>query len=320
MFERTLGLIHVTLPLPGRPASVNAYLAPLGEGGWMLVDGGIDSEPAWEALDAAVEETVGWSAVDLHVVTHMHVDHIGLARRVRERKGVPLAMGELDAARAAHAASDPGEEARYRAFLLEAHGAPAGAVAAAARPGNAGGGFVPADRTLPSSPDPVPLAGNWSSVWTPGHTAGHIALFRPRDRVLIAGDAVLPRVSPTIGVNRQRDDPVGDQIDTLARIEALAPEVILGGHGAALRGAARVRELRAELYAEAERVVRLLPAAGEAPASAWKIAEERYRGRELPPAARMQAFRETLAHLERASRAGGVVRLEEEGSVLYRRG
>ena len=40
------------------------------------------------------------------------------------------------------------------------------------------------DGTLPGLPE-------WTCVPTPGHTPGHISLFRERDRVLIAGDAVL---------------------------------------------------------------------------------------------------------------------------------
>jgi glyoxylase-like metal-dependent hydrolase (beta-lactamase superfamily II) len=35
----------------------------------------------------------------------------------------------------------------------------------------------------------VPTLGGWRSVHTPGHTAGHVALFRELDRTLIAGDA-----------------------------------------------------------------------------------------------------------------------------------
>ena len=40
--------------MPGRPPQVNAYLAECGDGGWMLVDGGLNTDEAWAALDAGV--------------------------------------------------------------------------------------------------------------------------------------------------------------------------------------------------------------------------------------------------------------------------
>ena len=36
----------------------------------------------------------------------------------------------------------------------------------------------------------VPSAPSWRSIFTPGHSPGHVSLFRGRDRVLMAGDAV----------------------------------------------------------------------------------------------------------------------------------
>ena len=99
---------RVTGPLPWRPRLVHAYLVRLGSDGWMLVDGGADTDAAWETLDAGVREVAGgWKAIALHVVTHMHVDHIGLAARVRDASGARLAMHRLDAERVAGAAADP---------------------------------------------------------------------------------------------------------------------------------------------------------------------------------------------------------------------
>jgi glyoxylase-like metal-dependent hydrolase (beta-lactamase superfamily II) len=312
------GIRRLTTPLPQRPGSVNAYLAPLDAGGWLLVDGGIDSEAAWAALSTAVTATASWGELKLHVVTHMHLDHIGLASRVRDASSVPLAMGELDAVRAAHAATDPEEEREYRSTLLRSNGAPPDVVAAVAgrstgaRPGRST--FVPADLTLPSGSARLDEAPEWQSVWTPGHTAGHTALFRARDRTLIAGDAVIPRVSPTIGVNRQRVDAVGDYLDTLDRLQGLRPRVVLGGHGEMLEGSERIVELRREVEAEAVRVRDLL---SSEPVTAWDLALQRYHGRELPTAVRVQALRETRAHLDRLVASGAALRLTNGGTDRF---
>lgn len=311
------GIRRITTPLPFRPREVHAYLAALDGGGWMLVDGGLATDEAWAALDAGVRDTAGsWAEVRLHVVTHMHMDHVGLAARVHEACGAPLAMGRLDAERAAHARAHPDEEARYRLALLARCGAPAEWIAAVEGGREAAQGLAPyhaADVLLEGDAGDVPGAPGWRHVWTPGHTAGHVSLFRPGDGVLVAGDAVLPRITPTLGVNRQRPDPVGDYLDALARLDALAPALALPGHGDAIADpAARVAELRAAARGETDAVAALLDGA---PADCWTVVERRYPGREMPPGVRLQALRETLAHLDRLVAAGRAAVRSADGTA-----
>ncbi len=312
------GIFRLTTPLPFRPRSVNAYLVALDGGGWMLVDGGMDSDEAWLALSAGVDACASWRELKLHVVTHMHLDHIGLAERVRDASSVPLAMGELDADRAGHASREPEEEGEFRDAMLRSNGAPEEVVTALAnqsistRPSATN--LLPPTFLFPSAAATVGAAPEWEAVWTPGHTAGHISLFRSRDRTLIAGDAVIPRVSPTIGVNRQRSDPVGDFLATLDRLEGLSPRVILGGHGETMFETGRIDELRREVRAEALRVRNLLSAE---PATAWKLAVRRYDGRELPTMLRVLALRETRAHLDRLAETGAAIVVEDAGRTLF---
>jgi glyoxylase-like metal-dependent hydrolase (beta-lactamase superfamily II) len=306
--------------MPFPPRQVHAYLAELGGGGFMLVDGGIGTEAAWDALDAGIREAAGgWDAVAVHVLTHMHMDHVGLAARVREASGAPVLMGRLDAERMAHAAAHPEEEAAYRRGLFTRCGAPAEWVelveegharARAAAPP------VTVDGTLDGGEGEVSGAAGWRFVWTPGHTAGHVSLFRPDDRILIAGDAVLPRITPTLGVNRQRADPVGDYLDALARLRALDPALVLPGHGNPLEGDARMGELRAAAEGETEAVAALLDGA---PATTWEVVDRRYPEREMPPSTRMLALRETLAHLERLARTGRAECVGHEGVERFGR-
>ena len=62
-----------------------------------------------------------------------------------------------------------------------------------------------------------------------GHADGHIVLLR--DGVMIAGDTILLGITPAIGLYpNSRPDPLGDYLETLARIEELAPRVAYAGH------------------------------------------------------------------------------------------
>ena len=315
------GVWRVTTPMPGRPPRVHAYLAGLDGGRWMLVDGGLNTDEAWSALDAGVRHAAGgWERVAVHVVTHMHMDHVGLAARARRASGAAVWMGRLDAERMAHAAAHPDDEAAYRAALLRRCGAPEEMLRAVEDVRRSAQPLAPpvtVDGTLDGAEGEVPAAAGWRFVWTPGHTAGHVSLFRPADRVLVAGDAVLPRITPTLGVNRQRADPVGDYVAALARLEALAPALVLPGHGAPPEdGVGRIRELRAAADAETEALAWLLD--GAEPRSCWEVVEARYPGREMPPATRMLALRETLAHLDRLAAAGRAsVREDAAGAARF---
>jgi glyoxylase-like metal-dependent hydrolase (beta-lactamase superfamily II) len=315
------GIWRLTTPLPSRPRTVHAYLVALDVERWMLVDGGPDSDTAWDVIDDGVRGMAGgWEKVLVHLVTHMHTDHIGLVARVREASGAALVMGELDAERAERAASHPEEEDGYREALLREHGVPRETREEILRATGASGPrpyVVPADHRLPCAASELPGAPGWTALWTPGHTAGHVSLLREADRVLVAGDAVLPRVTPTIGVNRQRPDPVGDYLATLDELARLDLRLALPGHGDRMVDVAgRLNELGRHTRNETGAVLHLLTAA---PATAWEVAARRYSGRQLPASAWFQAIRETVAHLEHAALRGEVARERDRaGTTRFR--
>lgn len=309
--EVAAGVWQIVVGLPFRPRTVHACLIEASPGSWMLVDGGVNSEQAWNTVDAAVNQLAGgWRAIAIHFVTHMHIDHFGLAGRVAAASDAVLLMSRLDAERAAHAQSNPAEEQEFRAELLARHGAPptvwgAPEESSSVKP-NPWLAYAAPDQVLDGERGPLPGAPAWEYHWTPGHTAGHLVLFRREGRLLVGGDAVLQNISPNIGVNRQRTDPVGDYLDALGRLVQLEPALIVPGHGPLItEPAARIGELRAETQRESERVLALLESAA---ATAWEIAAARYAGRDLPAHARVQALRETLAHLDHLQASGRAVR------------
>jgi glyoxylase-like metal-dependent hydrolase (beta-lactamase superfamily II) len=94
----------------------------------------------------------------------------------------------------------------------------------------------------------------WRWVHTPGHTPGHVSLFRFSDRLLIAGDAfVTVRQESLLAVMSQRQQISGPpayftpdwetarrSVETLMKLD---PEIAATGHGIPMRGP----RLRAEL-------------------------------------------------------------------------
>ena len=88
----------------------------------------------------------------------------------------------------------------------------------------------------------IPFAPSWRWIMTPGHSPGHISLFRDADRTLIAGDAVVTtKQESLIAVATQRREIHGPPSyftqdwgaagDSVGRLAALEPEVLATGHG-----------------------------------------------------------------------------------------
>ena len=89
----------------------------------------------------------------------------------------------------------------------------------------------------------------WRWVFTPGHTPGHVSLFRESDRTLIAGDAfVTTRQESLLAAVTQRREMHGPPMyyttdweaagRSVEVLSALQPEIAATGHGVPLRGAA----------------------------------------------------------------------------------
>jgi metallo-beta-lactamase superfamily protein len=106
----------------------------------------------------------------------------------------------------------------------------------------------------------VPGLPDWQCIATPGHTPGHVSYFRPEDRVLISGDALVAiKINSLIGLPTRRAGVSGppwyttfsraaarESISTLAR---LGPTVLAGGHGNPMTGT-RAASALAALAAE----------------------------------------------------------------------
>ena len=101
---------------------------------------------------------------------------------------------------------------------------------------------------------------DWRWIPTPGHTPGHVSLWRERDRVLIAGDAfITTRQESVYAAMTQTPEMHGPPMyftpdwanakTSVRALAALAPEIVVTGHGAAMQGPA----MRVALDALAEK-------------------------------------------------------------------
>ena len=207
-----------------------------GDRGWVLVDAGLLGTKG--LITAAAAERFGENARPSAIVlTHGHFDHVGVIEDLATDWDVPVYAHPLELpyldGRASYPPGDPSVGG--------------GAMAALSRfyprsPVNLGTRL----RTLPDDGSVPPLPG-WQWIHTPGHSVGHVSLWRPADRALIAGDAfVTTNQESAYAVAVQRAEMHGpptyftvdwdEAAASVARLAALEPELVITGHGEPMQG------------------------------------------------------------------------------------
>ena len=163
------------------------------------------------------------------------------------------------------------------------------------------------------------LAGEeYQVIWVPGHSDGQIVLFRACDGVLLAADHVLPRITPNVGLYSpdDRQNPLGDYLDSLAKVEHLPATLVLPGHRDPFPDLAkRVREL---IEHHDERANQILQLIAEEPHHAAWLTERLFQRRLTSDETRRMAMAEVLAHLEYLRLIDRVTQVHTpDGLILY---
>ncbi|WP_272999339.1 MBL fold metallo-hydrolase [Hydrogenibacillus schlegelii] len=246
---------RIALPTPFRVGDVNVYLIE-GEGR-VLVDTGPETDEAWAALQARLRE-VGLKVRDLDaiVLTHHHIDHVGLAARILDEKPLPVYAHPQAAPYVGKAEAFLAERAAFLRTLYQKSGVPEPLIAEAEEVYRAYLRFfrpVPAIRPVREGATLPELPG-WTVLETPGHAPDHVALFCPDEGLLIGGDHLLLHISSNAFVEPAYGTPLRPRSlvvyrEALERLLDLPIGRVLPGHGEAVaEPAALIRErLRQQL-------------------------------------------------------------------------
>lgn len=212
-------------------AHVNAYVLE-DDDGLTLVDAGL---PAfWRPLGEAVR-ALGRRPRDVRalVLTHAHFDHVGVARRLQQRLGLPVWAHPAEHELAAHPYRYAHENPR--SIYPIRHPAAIPLLASMAVAGALRVRGVQDVRPLEAGAE-LPVPGRPRVVATPGHTLGHVALHLPHRDAVLSGDALvtLDPYTTRTGPRIVAGAATADSAEALRSLEALARTgagTVLPGHG-----------------------------------------------------------------------------------------
>jgi glyoxylase-like metal-dependent hydrolase (beta-lactamase superfamily II) len=302
------GVYQLKLPVPFPLRFVAAYFIS-GEGGWTIVDAGFDYPPArevWEAGAAEVGLNLDKDVAQI-IVTHLHPDHIGLARWLEERSGVPAQMLSEEIEGARRVWGSQGSSEAFVEFLIrngmdrQTAGDTASTTGLNVRLPERFQALYPGDE--------VSLGDHKARViHTPGHSDHHFVLHDERRRVLFAGDHLLLRITPNIGLWAYTDPrPLQRYLASLKALRGLDVGLVLPGHGPLFHDFdGRIDEL---LRHHEERLSIMHAAFDGVPKTPFDITR-RVFPEELSDHQLRFALAETLAHLEYLVEEGGAQRID----------
>jgi glyoxylase-like metal-dependent hydrolase (beta-lactamase superfamily II) len=313
------GIYQIPAPLPFRsPPFVNCYVIESGDG-LLMLDCGSDWDGGRDAIRSGFK-TLGLdeSAVHTLVVSHLHLDHVGMAGRIVNELGCDFVMHERAEKLVDSYNDTPGYVARLRE-LAHDHGVPASIrdeVADFPRPH-----YMPLipkpNRTVVDGQE-IDLGGgrNLTVVHTPGHEPAHICLRDSRTDVTFSGDHVLPRISPVIMYDGVLDDPLGEYLNSLQKLITMGIGLTYPAHGSIVeQGDERARQI---LLHHDRRLLDMAELVRSEDTNAWEVMVKSFRPHLDPLQARL-ALLETISHLEHLRLTGRVQYLDRDGITFYGR-
>jgi glyoxylase-like metal-dependent hydrolase (beta-lactamase superfamily II) len=315
------GIHPLAIPTPFAVGRVNCYLIedePL-----TLVDTGPNSGKALDELQRQLaEHDRSIEDLELVILTHQHIDHLGLVEIIVEHSGADVAAIDVAVRRLANFGEDAEREDEAAATLMRRHGIPEnvvyalqsvsrsfrgwGAKAHVTRPLRDGEQMKFRDRTL-------------EVHHRPGHSPSDTVFWDSDRKILIAADHLIkhissnPLMSPPLDGSAERTQALVAYIDSLRKTRAMPAEIVLSGHGEPITDHVSLIDDRFAMHER--RKEKLLGIVAEEPRTGYELAQALWGN-----VAVTQAFltlSEVIGHLDLLVNDGRVREVDDGEVIRY---
>ena len=311
------GVLTLRLPTPFMIGRVNCYLIedePL-----TLVDTGANSGKGLDELEHQLG-ALGHEIEDLELVilTHQHIDHIGLAEVIASRSGAEIAAIDVVVDFLSNYGQDAERDDEFAASLMLGQGVPEDVVTAlqtVSRSFRAWGSRAQVTRPLTDGESLRFRDRNLQVQHRPGHSPSDTLFWDADRRILIAADHLIAHMSSNalmtnpLDGSDERPQALVTYIESMRRTRELPAEIVLSGHGDAITDHVTVIDERFDRHRR--RAARIHELLVDQPRTGYEIAQELWGN-----IAVTQAFlttSEVIGHLDLLMNAGRVRELDEDG-------
>ncbi len=278
--QAALAGIHcLRIPTPFAVGRVNCYLIedePL-----TLVDTGPNSGKALDELESQLAEH-GHSIdeLELLIVTHQHIDHLGLAEIVVQRSGAQVAALGAAAERLANFDEDAEAEDGFAIDLMLRNGIPEEvtvALRSVSRSFRGWGSHVTVTHPLEDGQELPFRDRTLQAIHRPGHSPSDTIFWDEERRILIAADHLIahissnPLISRSLDGSDERPQALVTYIESMRKTREMPAEIVLSGHGEPIVDhVALIDDRIAKHDRRKEKIYKLI---AERPRNAYEIAQ-----------------------------------------------
>ncbi len=322
-FEVSEGVFWLRMPIPFSLDHINLWLLRDGDG-WTIVDSGVDQESCKAVWDIVFDEFCSPDQIKRIVITHFHMDHIGLASWLALKCDCPIYMTRGEFEHYHRVTTRTEAESRetalpyYRSLGFDEKTCEAilRFFKADDKPKEA---RVQPEQVTYIKPDDVLEINSkhWKIVCGNGHSPEHACLYNESDKVLISGDQSLPRISSNVSLYPGNDvqDPLGDWLSSCEMLRDLIPSntLVLPSHQEPFRrNPARMQQMIDDHHEQ----LNLLRASLQKPLNAAGVRRIMF-DRELDQTQKVLATGETMAHLRYLTERAEVSETLDQNSVAW---
>ncbi|MFX1497485.1 MAG: MBL fold metallo-hydrolase [Promethearchaeota archaeon] len=325
-------VFQIRIEVPFAVKYVCLYLFEI-EDKLVLIDAGLNMGN-WNKKFFSVLRKAGFSTQDIDycIITHIHVDHIGLAKTLkRKNEKLKLVMSDITYQILEWETNDAKleemtQKANELAKLMMKYGITDKNRKRIVQFFTFWPQYLRYQRPDKIVQDGDTILNNLKIIWTPGHSFGHICIFDTKRKYLFSGDHILSRITPHIGnfiipsslsekyKAYDFDNILDHYLKSLDKIDELKPKIIFPGHQEIIYNPhERILAIKEHHNNRLREISTLIK---DNPMTPLEISKMHF-GDDLDEINSYMALSEVLGHLKYLEREQKVKIKEEEGRIFY---